>query len=305
MLSLPSSGEHRTQQAKRRLVLDIFLRRGAAWERVRAIRERWGIEAQAQMPPSSGGIGYFPDSVGPPPEDQFGKQRERWQAKYYEWMADLSALCYAAVPEGARDSKYPLAEWQPFLSMCVCFDPPETQLEKFVEKMRWTHSNVVPRAGGPSMHNPPIVWLRDGSHAEEAMMEFYEGLVAALCEQYVHPQGVTTEDAIRSVRKQNPEIFDRLGERLRANESRPYIDVTSYHTQKDIESAFRILSARHEERPVPGPKKRDELTAVQCAILHDRHGWKYERIAEEYGWSLGSNVVSKYIGDGRHILAAP
>jgi hypothetical protein len=229
------------RQAKRRLVLNVFLRRRAAWERVRAIRERWGIEAQTQIPPSSRGIGYLPDSVGSPPEEQFGEQRERWEAKYYEWRADLSALYYAVVPEEGRDSKYLVGGWETFLSMCVCFDPPETQLEDFADKIRWTYSNIIPRAGRHSMHDPPIVWLRDADLAEEAVTKFYEELVAALCEKYVHPQGVTTEEAIRSIRKQNPELFVRLGERDRANESRPYIDVKPYNTQEDITSAFRML----------------------------------------------------------------
>jgi hypothetical protein len=155
------------------------------------------------------------------------------------------------------------------------------------------------------MFAPPIVWLRDDDRLEKTTTEFYEGLVAALLEKYVHPQGVSSEDALESIHRERPELFEQLMQGIHDNDSRPYIDVKPHHTQKDIESAFRVLRARHSARPTPGPKNRDKLTAVQCAVLHDRHGWKYEDIAKKYGWDMGSNVVSKYIPLGRRILTDP
>lgn len=127
-------------------------------------------------------------------------------------------------------------------------------------------------------------------------------MLEGLLEMYVHPQGVSSEEALESVRRERPELFERLMQELLDNESRPYIDVKPHHTWGDIKSAFQVLRALQDARPAPGPKNRDKLTAVQCAFLHDRHGWRYEDIAKKYGWDLGSNVVSKYIREGRRVL---
>ncbi len=312
MGSLPSSGEDRVRQAKRRLVLELFRQRGLAWDRIREVRERWGIEASTQMPPPNSGQLYTPEFFGPPPEEQFGEQADQWYATHEEWTADLSTLYNTIVPEEARDSKYPSASgWEVFLSVCVLFDPPETQLEDFAEAIRWKFSNVRPR-GGDRMSAQPIVWLRDDGRAEITMMEFYEGLLAALLEEYVHPQGVTTKDAMGCIREERPEIFERLRKGLRDNESRPYIDVRPYHRQEEIESAIKILVARHETRPTTGRNKRDELTAVQCAIFYDRHNprdptdkrrltWTYERLAKEFGLESW-RAAKEYVRLGRQLL---
>lgn len=143
------------------------------------------------------------------------------------------------------------------------------------------------------MNAPPIVWRKEHNELEATWMEFYEGLLGALLEKYVHPQGVTTEEAMRAIREQNLEIFERWRQRLHGNESHPFVGVQPYHTSEDIDSAFQVLSARHDARPVSGREKRDELTAVQCAILHERYNlpdprdrrrraWTFERLAEHF-----------------------
>jgi hypothetical protein len=305
MRILPSTGEHRRQEAKRLLILDLFQQRGTTWNRIQELRERWGIEARRQIPPPYPGGLYTPESFGPlPPEEEFGDQEyDQWHSRYREWSADLSTLCEAVVPHDARSSKYWVGSgWDVFLSMCVLYDPPETQLEEFDKKFDWRHSNITPRSG-VVMYSPPIVWLRDADQLESTLAESYNELLEALLEMYVHPQGVSSEDALESIRREKPELFERMMQELLDNESRPYIDVKPYHTWDDIKSAFQVLRARQDARPAPGPKNRDKLTAVQCAILHDDHGWRYEAIAKKYGWDPGSNVVSKYIREGRRILA--
>jgi hypothetical protein len=258
------------------------------------------------MPAYCGGA-CPPESIGPPPEGevQLGDpERERWHAKYREWVNDLAALYDTAVPEDARGSTYFVGSgWDFFLSICVLFDPPETQLEEFADRFHWGQSNFIPRKSRQVMFASPIVRLRDGDRVEVALRKVYEGILAALLEKYVHPQGVTTEDAMRAIYQERPELLERLNQSLRDNESHLYIEVKPYHTQKDIESAFRMLSGEQDVRPARGRGNRDKLSAVQCAILKDRYGWKYEDIAKKYGWDQGSNKVSKYIRDGRLILA--
>jgi hypothetical protein len=151
---------------------------------------------------------------------------------------------------------------------------------------------------------PPITWLRDADRVEAILVELYNTLIEALCEKYVHPQGVTTQEALDYIGdlKSETRPLVELWQAYQDIAEQPYIDVQPHHRQKDIQSAFRLIRGEQGEGPPPGQKKRDELTAVQCAILHVRYGWSYESIAEKYGWSPGSNVVSKYIRDGRRLL---
>jgi hypothetical protein len=202
--------------------------------------------------------------------------------------------------------------WSVFLSMCVLFDPPETQLVDFAERFGWAGSNVIPR-GDRTMNAPPIVWRMEHNELEATWMEFYEGLLGVLLEKYVHPQGVTTEEAMRAIREENPEIFERWRERLRGNESRPFIDVQPYHTSEDINSAFQVLFDRYGARPASGRQKRDELTAVQCAILHDCHNlpdpkdrrrrrWAFERLAEHFDDLESPRAAKDHVVLGRSLL---
>jgi hypothetical protein len=309
--SLPSSGDYRVRQAKRHLVLDIFLRRGATWKHVRGVRERWRVEAQTRMPPPYHGSEYTPELLGPRPEEEFGEEAQQWHTTFEEWRTALARLYKAVVPEEARDSEYLSSGWGVFLSICVLFDPPDTRLVDFAEVYRWGYSNVHPR-GGLTMNAPPIVWRCDHNELESTWMEFYEGLLAQLLAKYVHPQGVSTEEAMRSIREENKELFDRWRQRLHDNESRPFIDVQPYHTNEDVASALQVLRARHEMRPTTGRKKRDELTAVQCAILHDQHNlrdhadrrrrlWTFDRLAEKF--TLESARAAKaHVELGRELL---
>jgi hypothetical protein len=293
--------------------LDLFLRRGATWDYIREMRERWEIDAQPQMPPPYPHV-FVPETLGQPPEEQFGDEADEWHAKYREWTSDLMALFEAVVPEEARDSKYFVGSfWGLFLPMCVLYDPPETQLEDFVGRVGGLASNVAPSGDKQYwMPAPPIVWLRDADRVETMVAELHREFLEALLEKYVHPQGISSEDAIWSIHEERPDLFERYWRSLRDIELRPYIDVKPHHTDKDIKSAFKILSARHETRPAVGRPTRDELTAVQCAILHDRYNppdptdkrrrtWTFERLAEEF--RLGTwRAAKSHVQLGRELL---
>ena len=313
MGSLPSTAEDRVRRAKRRLVLDLFLGRGVAWDHIREMRERWEIDARPQMPPPYPYV-FVPEILGPPPEEQFGDEAEEWHAKYREWTSDLTAVFEAVVPEEARDSKYFVGSiWGLFLPMCVLYDPPETQLEDFAERIGGLASNVWPSGDNHYwMPAPPIVWLEDADRAESTVREFYEAVLEALLEKYVHPQGISSEDALESIHRERPELFVQLIRGLTENKPRPYIDVRPHHQEKDVVSAFKVLSARHDTRPALGRPKLDELTAVQCAILHDRYNppdptdkrrrtWTFERLAEEFGLETWRRAKS-HVRRGRELL---
>ena len=82
---------------------------------------------------------------------------------------------------------------------------------------------------------------------------------------------------------------------------RAYIEVRPETTEQDVRSAYRMLAAAHEKRPKSGRPGRNPLAAMECAGLHDRCGWTYERIAEHCGWH-DYTAVSKYVAEGRKIL---
>jgi hypothetical protein len=209
MQSLPSSATERVRQAKHALVLDLFLRRGAAWDAIRAVRERWRIEARAQIPPPYRGGPYFPEAFGPPPpmEEWDSAEYNHWHATYREWMSALEGVYDAAVPEEARSSRYFVGSgWDLFISMCALYDPPETALINFAEHVGWRHSNVIHR-GEHVGDGLPITWLRDATRVEEAWARFYEASIEAILETFVHPQGITSEEVHRRIRKDRPELF--------------------------------------------------------------------------------------------------
>jgi hypothetical protein len=312
MKSLPSSGADRVRQEKRRLVLEIFLRRGAVWDRIQEMRKRWGIEARTQMPPPRRGGPYFPESFGtPPPEEQFGNQEyDQWHATHREWTADLASLYEIAIPEEARSSKYFVASgWDIFLSACVLFDPPESRLVGFADFIRWEYSNVIPR--GEHVGNAlPIVWLRDADRVETMLAELYQEVLEAILEKYVNPQGVTSEDAIRSIHEERLDLFERYWRGIRDNESHPYIDVRPYHRKNDIVSAYTMLRERHAAQQPPG-RTRDPLIALQCAILYDDHNgpnpedgreriYTHKSLAQMFGLQ-GPRAAKDYIDLGRKL----
>jgi hypothetical protein len=193
--------------------------------------------------------------------------------------------------------------------MCVLFDPPETRLVEFADRIRWEYSNIIPR-GEHTGSALPIVWLRDADQVESATTEFYEGLLDALLEEYVYPQGVDREEALRGIQQEKPELFERLFRGLQDNKSHPYIDVKPYHRKKDIAAAYTLLQERHAALQPPG-RTRDALIALQCAILYDDHNgpnpedrreWIYthKRLAQMFGLH-GTRAAKDHIELGREI----
>jgi len=72
------------------------------------------------------------------------------------------------------------------------------------------------------------------------------------------------------------------------------IDVRPEHTDDDILHAARVIRSTFFERPKTGRKKGDALLYAECALLHSRPDWTYERLAEHYGWKNASTPASRY-----------
>ena len=266
---------------RRDLVLQLYLRKGSFWEAVKEARGRNGITATTNVPPSN-----FNSYVQQHPHD-------------------VAAILKRVVPEGLRHAI--VMDWQGFIQACLLYDPPEMQLTEF-DKL-WTEPLpffLIPRGGSKHLQEmaaPPIKIMRDPAEVREHLTTFYEGFVDALIEQYLVPLGYTKEQVHRSVVEQQPELWKNLEEGERGNKEKPYVVVDEYTPLADAKRAAAQIGASDGQRPVTGRPQRDPLVAVECAILHDHHAWKYEQLAERHGWKSDPNLASKYVEKGRKILS--
>lgn len=241
MRTLPSSGKHRFEEAKARLVMDLYWQRGTFWERVADARREWNVKATLRLPPKVPAEGrYYPIFADVLPE---ASHRE----KGIRWVATLHAIHDAAVPEEARSLGYSHALWEVFISACVLFDPPDDQLEEFAGFF-----SLKPTSTGSTnyaMHDPPITFFRDAGRAEEALMDFYESLIRGLWERYVPVPEVELEEAVNEILADGA-LRNELAEARARNRPRPYIDPKLHHSVKDVMQAHDLLlSSQHPTGP--------------------------------------------------------
>lgn len=164
MRSLPSSAEKRIRDLKADLVVSAHLKRGAFGEAINGIRERWGIEAPAQIPFAiTPGTYYvppgFPEEAAP---DEAGYKE--WQAALESWTGELLTL-YRFVSEDCRETVgSDFLNWIKLLSALIVFDPPVPGLREFRDALDEPH--ITPRPM-PAPNEPeyrgvglPVRWIR-------------------------------------------------------------------------------------------------------------------------------------------------
>lgn len=296
-----SSALRRIQQFKRDLVLQLYLEKGPFWEVIDEAREYWDPPVYIEVPPKN----YSAVRAGGGLE---------WLQYVYDLIPDI-------IPERYY-SYYSEHWWEQFVSACIHFHPPETELLAFAafsdpEPLLVFPSGVLPEwdihnppphidvDNLPGMVAPPIKMMSDSSLNTAVNEVFWHHVVEALWSRHLKPLGFSDAEVasmIDDVINNVPEVVQQVLEELeRLNRPRPYIEVDEHTTLDDVKNVY--LAIRETQ---PGPEgrrsKRDPLTAVQCTILHDRHRWTYEQIAERQGFSDFS-VASKYIQRGREILA--
>lgn len=289
MRTLPSSGEHRFEAAKAKLVIDLYWQQGIFWERVAAARREWNVEVVRKLPPTVPAEGrYYPVYAGVLTEVPHREKGRRW-------IATLHTIHDAAVPQEARFLDDSHGSWELFISGCLLFDPPHDRLEDFAGFFSWRATSVG--SGRYAMHDPPITWLRDAGQAEEALMDFYEGLIHALWERHVPAPEIGLEEAVNEILADG-DLRNGLAEARARNRPRPYLDPKPHHTVKDAIQAYDLLSSQYPAGSRLGRPPGNALRAVQCVVLHERLGWKYEEIAKLYGYRSKSNV-DKLMKQGR------
>jgi hypothetical protein len=167
---LTSSTAALVEETKRRLVSELYLRRGTFWELVRACRMDRGVNPVIGIPPppESPGVVLWPENK---PEHSYAavsssgvvnthlskEQRKRIEehndsvAEFESaWYWDLDKILQSTVPKelgapsiddwslvglpaGGRMMGRVYGSWLLFASACVLYDPPETSLIPFAE----------------------------------------------------------------------------------------------------------------------------------------------------------------------------
>ncbi len=303
---LDSSAAAKLQRFTGDLVLGLFARRGAFWNAVRDMRTRWGIEATRQVPPAiNPGSFHYPEFIDP-------ENDEHAVGIAAKWRGDLHFLQEKVVPEWHLKGIGSM-QWRSFLSACVLYDPPVPGLPEFAALNDPTpHKGIAffpnPQqllglkwSKIPSMVAPPIKSLQDPEEVKRTEKWFYERLIQEIGERYLKPLGLDIQDMRRNVLKNTPGLWEEYHKRQQQNPPRECIIPDEFTTKEDVGHGFDIIAAMWQDRPSGHRFKRDPLIAVECAILHDRHEWTYEQLANRYGWQ-DSSRASKYIKDGRDIL---
>lgn len=311
---LKSSAEGRLLLFRRDLTLDLFTRTGPFWDVVGGIRPRWGIAAEARIPPAPRISGVHL------PADLLTGARPDWppeaEERFIRWKVLLQQVHDAVVPPDLRveDVHFDSIDfWDSFLSACLVYDPPVHDLLGFADHPAATYDafRSVPLSAAdpdaaPQMLAPPFKRLYDSGLLAAWERERHERLIGALHDR-LGRRGIDVWEMVYDL-----EYFDASieGDPKDAPEPQRYIEVTEHTTGADVRNAFTLLAADLPQRPRAARPPRDLLTAVQCAIWYDELGWSHKEIADRFGWATqsppGSKVKSEtarqHIADGRDIV---
>lgn len=299
------------------MTLDLFLRRGALWREVSALREKWSVEVRVEVPEQAEkdlGQAVYPLAWDVAPGSKGWRQSEEWQERHQAWNWDLDALVRAVVPQPFDNLDYYLHTWRRFFGACVLCDPPDTELLRFASI--GDPGPIPPDAGGlPPLLYPMVHQMRDWL---AAATDEHEEMWAVALEAVgrVAPPGVDAQEMILEVMRERR--ARRSGSGPTPDERNPfrwYIEVEEHATEKDVRQAFRMLRAQQGTRPRPGPPGRDPLIAVQAALLYDAHNgaagagdsrrrrWTYKTISDHFGLDSPRSAKA-HVEQGRGLLRA-
>jgi hypothetical protein len=281
---LPSSGEHRLLEIKRRLVLELYLGDGTFWIEIKDARERWGIRPEIRLPPTHLTLPY--------PEGD----SERAQ----EWLNEMHSFRLAFISDSWRYQR--ATDWDSFFGACVLYDPPELELAVFAK-----YGGTKPEGGdpplkergeeaeGPRMIASLIRWLPTLSQLSDRLGEFYDALIGELGRPYLEPTGKGTTEAINEILVETGlleehQAFFILDEQRW--DLRPYIALDDLPKDEDVVNALRLVRATREKDP-GGRPRRDPLLAIKLAALYRDHNskdpedrrrqrWTYESLVDEF-----------------------
>ncbi|MDP9363882.1 MAG: hypothetical protein M3Q10_06595 [Chloroflexota bacterium] len=295
MANLPGpSLARRAADHRREVVIALVVRRGPTWDAIKAVREQWRIEPVSAVPPELARGNYH----GPPYGVGAGSALQE-MSHLLDWHRCLKNLFVVVVPSDIQLGFAPLAPehfpyrmvdpswearlrsgnpWLTFLSGCVLYDPPDTELERFAD-----HS-PFPIGGLGAL---PIVEVRDPIRAVEIERARCQHILDGLMEGIGVRFGDDVGDEVERLRAHlEVEVAPTVEALHKENTPRRYVDplAPEADTIEDAERAIRALRPPlpHERRRRRPP--RDRLRAVQCAIFRHTYGMTWSELARRYGW---------------------
>jgi len=293
-------------------MLDLFLRHGAFWEAIKGLRTKWDIEVSTEIPRR--------EKLGDVPHPQnwaAESQSKEWTELSVRWGYDLDGLVFKFVSERFQNLDYYLLVWRSFFAACVLFDPPETTEDEACALLRFAeyggpssyHHDVTEEKvlGVPRAFFPAVKEMRDWAKTQAIEDYFWTKLLEKI-DARLKPKGINLQNLIKEVLSDNPELRDfRREAEEKHNPFRFYIEADGYTTETELREALRILRKQQGTKLAPGRSARDRLTAVQAAILHDRHNdrdpqdgrrrlWTEVRLAKELGLPVTKKEIEKYPG---------
>jgi len=308
---------------RREFVIQLYRQRGPFWEAIRDIRARWHVTVDTRIPKPWPYTNLYSDAApegswDPDSPDYSEESHKAWNEFWEQWHGDLNSVVDRLVPEKLR-IKTMSPGWQDFVAASVLYQPPGTELVAFADYAMPGAEVILkstPSAGilekfldeverPRTMVLPPIKQIRDPREDRADEARYWNDILTTVWELYVQPQGVGFEQMLlaalesENLRKKNEEWNSNKPPK---HGPRYYIEIDEFTTEDDVRRAFRMLSGAQQSRPRSGRPRRDRLTCVEAAVLHDSHNWTYEQLAERYDWN-DETLASKYVKDGRTILA--
>lgn len=333
---LDSDVGKRIQRFKNDLVLHMLLREGSFWEYICYLRIYWGITAVSRLPPprpmgdqyrrnAHGLLEALPRHIPPtiPVERRIERRTPGWQGgrvrrddrpeNYIcQWEETLVYLHdAAAIPTEFRPTD---TTWLYFLEACLLYDPPtDEHLPEFAryggpvpsvlcneEAVReWEPQEI---RFSPAMLAPPLVHLPDPFLAAKNERDYYRKTLDGLIERLIE-HGMPEEKLQSLLGEAQGAAGDAYERGMVNNLPKPYIRVAPETSRDDVVRAYQMIRATLPSGSKGHRPPRDPVLCVTFALLRDTHDWGYTRLAATFLGTSRVDNVSKYVKDGRALLA--
>jgi hypothetical protein len=196
------------------------MKRGPFWKEIEEVRAIFDVTPTTQVPPAMDIL--HPDELG--------------GTAYYQ--INISGLYSRVVPKRFQSRHH--LEWKVFLSACVHYDPPETELPAFSAYSDPQPFPIVPedRLSDPDVDRfprmvaPPIAMLFDTDAEVEVERWLYERAIEEIGKRYLEPLGLSIQSMLYDVLEDGLE--NEYHEKLSCIKAHPYIEVDEYTTEEDV-----------------------------------------------------------------------
>ena len=304
---IDSQGEHlssaaafRIEETKRKLVVELFVRRGSFWDMVCGLRHKHGIDPRVGLPDDESGTPLLPEDRPqyrqtspvvrhPERQEQIEQQNRRAYEFEQAWLRDLDHIVRETVPRELRKSYsgstsvvgLPVGGWRlsneygfwlRFVSICVLYDPPETALPEFANSAQVRPYRVSTTADSDSepivMETPPIAALADPTEERALVMWQVNLILDEINKRHLQALGLDIHDLWRDVLRSSPHITSQIWQKEELLQKCLYIEVDESTTDQDVRAAHRLIRAKQKRERWLVPLAAD--AAAGQAILDAR-----------------------------------